>query len=64
MKKRQSKWTTVSRSYGISGNKEQNDVLSIPVQCTLKHQIQDLCDEGDNYQALGDHDHDPISDVI
>ena len=40
------------RRYGISDNEQPDDVISIPDQRTIRQQIQDLCGEGDNHQAL------------
>ena len=45
------------------GSEQPDDVVSIPDQHTIRQQIQDLCGEGDNDQALDD-DLDPILDPI
>ena len=40
--------SVATRPYGISDNKQPDDMVSIPDQHTIKQQIKDLYGEGDN----------------
>ena len=55
--------SAATRPYDISDSKQPDDVVSIRDQRTMRQQIQDLCGEGGNDQALDD-DLDPILDPI
>ena len=58
------KTSAVTKPYGIRDSEQPSyDVVSIPDQCTIRQQTEDLCGEGDNDQALTD-DLDPILDPI
>ena len=55
--------SVVTRPYGISDREQPDDVVSTPDQRTMRQQVQDLCGEVNNDQALAD-DLDPILDPI
>ena len=52
-----------TRRYGISDSEQPDGVVSIPDKHTIRQQIQDLCGDVNNDQALTD-DLDPILDPI